>query len=185
MIIQSASTDLRNVRKAIDSGVNYYLSKPFEEWSLKNALGFAAFEVNLVRALRQRLSMGYLPGDPLRSSSFIVKTHAEMRNLSVLLAALFPEPEVVLSGINAILFNAIEHGVLGIGYEEKSSLFSKQCFIEEIERREALKKNQSKEVEVQFVRKDGRFSIRITDPGKGFDWQCIWGINNGARAAFT
>ena len=76
------------------------------------------------------------------------------------------------------MLNAVEHGTLELGYEGKAEHIQKGTLDAEISRREKLKKNLKKEVEVQFIHKDGRLSVRITDQGKGFDWKSYVDFSN-------
>lgn len=171
VIMQSASADLKQIRKAIEGGVYSYLSKPFPIEALQTVLGMALRRSDVVRILKDRVSQGYAPANLIRSSAFIMKTREDAKSLSILLSTLFPDPQHVFPGLMAVMINAIEHGTLELGYEKKAELIQKGALGDEIQRLERLKKNKKKEVEVQFIHKDGRLSIRITDQGKGFDWK--------------
>lgn len=70
-----------------------------------------------------------------------------------------------------LLINAIEHGNLQIGYDEKTALMSKGNWAQEIERRIALPENKSKAVFVSFARHPDRIELHVRDQGPGFDWK--------------
>ena len=59
---------------------------------------------------------------------------------------------------------------LGITYEEKGALLEAQQWESEIQRRQALPKNQSKCVCVRFQRYPDKCTLSIEDEGQGFDW---------------
>ena len=171
IIMQSGSTDLKKIREAIEGGVYYYLSKPFSLEALQNVLSMALKRSDIENALNSRVNNEYAPSNLIRSAAFVMRTHEDAMNLSILLSALFPDSSRVLSGLLSVMANAVEHGTLKIGYEKKAELVVKNKFLDEVARLEGLKKNKDKEVEVQFVHKDGRMSVRITDQGKGFNWK--------------
>ena len=171
IIMQSGSTDLKKIREAIEGGVYYYLSKPFSLEALQNVLSMALKRSDIENVLNSRVNNEYAPSNLIRSAAFVMRTHEDAMNLSILLSTLFPDSSRVLSGLLSVMANAVEHGTLKIGYEKKAELVVKNKFLDEVARLEGLKKNKDKEVEVQFVHKDGRMSVRITDQGKGFNWK--------------
>jgi two-component system cell cycle response regulator len=92
--------------------------------------------------------------------------------LSQTLSQFFPEPEQVVTGIYELLLNAVEHGNLGIGLEEKTELLRQQKWHEEITRRLAAPENTGKKVSINVTRsKDKKYQITITDQGNGFAWK--------------
>ena len=68
------------------------------------------------------------------------------------------------------LVNAVEHGNLGITYDDKSRLLEIGQLQSEIERRLALVENRDKRVVVQLDREVDRVRLRIEDCGPGFDY---------------
>ena len=67
--------------------------------------------------------------------------------------------------------NAVEHGNLGIGYDEKASLLRSGSWREEVERRLNLSENHGKFASLTFETTEEAVVIRIKDEGEGFDWQ--------------
>ena len=67
--------------------------------------------------------------------------------------------------------NALEHGNLGITYEQKSQLLAENRWLEEVQLRSRLTENHDKWVTVVFERQSEDLSFHIIDQGKGFDWQ--------------
>ena len=106
----------------------------------------------------------------MESARFSLSTLDEVGCLAVFLAQACPEPEGAVLGLSELLVNAIEHGNLGISYEEKSSLKRSDQWQEEISRRQQLPENAGKLVDVTFERDGGCIRICITDQGNGFDW---------------
>lgn len=108
---------------------------------------------------------------------FLTEGHFRFRLLpdahvvSNFLAYACPNPRIAVVGISEILINAIEHGNLGISYEEKSKLQQDNKWIPEIERRLNLPENIHKHVDVYFKRSETEIMIKVSDQGDGFDWR--------------
>lgn len=91
--------------------------------------------------------------------------------LANFLAEVCPNPMLALVGINEIFLNAIEHGNLGITYDEKTKLQKENRWIPEIENRLKLPENLNKFVTVEFKRDSKNIYIKVLDQGEGFDWK--------------
>ena len=72
--------------------------------------------------------------------------------------------------LSELFINAVEHGNLGISYEEKGALINNEALNLEIARRQALEENRDKRVVVCFERQTDALVFTIKDQGKGFDW---------------
>ncbi len=107
----------------------------------------------------------------LEHAEFSFKDLAGATAVANFLALACPNPRLAVVGINEILFNAIEHGNLGITYEEKSQLQKERNWIEEIERRLQLPEYKNKCVKVEFIRLPKELHIKVIDEGDGFDWK--------------
>jgi DNA-binding response OmpR family regulator len=79
----------------------------------------------------------------------------------------------VLLGLGELLMNAVEHGNLGITYEEKSEAMDKS--LQDLDRlyreRGGSPELATRKVWVEFVMNDRFAEWRITDEGAGFDWR--------------
>lgn len=100
------------------------------------------------------------------------RTLSEGLALAKRLAQLCPQPERTEIGLRELLINALEHGCLGITYEEKSRLLEMGAdeWEKEVDRRLSLPGNAGKMVDVQVECTDGEIRFLITDTGNGFDW---------------
>ena len=107
----------------------------------------------------------------IHNARFYLKNLDEAEDLACFIANSFPDSSKIIPGIAELLINAIEHGKCGISYDEKSKLVKEDQWRAEVERRCKLKENINKTIEVIFQRKDSRYSIRISDGGKGFAWK--------------
>jgi len=69
------------------------------------------------------------------------------------------------------MINAVEHGNLGITYEEKSHLTGQGTWEQQVEHRLAQSEYMDKIAVVQLQRDEQETRVTITDQGAGFDWQ--------------
>jgi hypothetical protein len=69
------------------------------------------------------------------------------------------------------MLNAVEHGNLAIGYQQKSALIEADRLHSEIESRLASPEFGSRQAEVKVSRADGELVFLISDQGAGFNWQ--------------
>lgn len=106
----------------------------------------------------------------LLTAQFKFRLLQEAYAIANFLAEACPNPRLAIVGISELLINAVEHGNLGITYEEKTKLQVENQWIPEIERRLSLEENKNKFVSVDFTRLDTELHIRVTDEGQGFDW---------------
>jgi anti-sigma regulatory factor (Ser/Thr protein kinase) len=107
----------------------------------------------------------------LRSARFSLRTIDEARDVGTLLAGLCPDPVNTVVGLTELIVNAVEHGNLGITYEEKSELNALGRWYDELDRRLAMPEHASKSVDVAFERDEKEIRITIRDAGHGFDFQ--------------
>lgn len=166
VIMQSGSNKPKDIRDAIDAGIFHYLTKPFKIEALQSVLNMAIQQSKMREVLHERIEMGYTPVNLIRSASFEFKTMEDASKMAILLSCFFPDPFEVFPGVYALLSNAVEHGNAGIGFERKTKLINEDSYEKKLN-----KIKNSKIIEVQFIHKDERFSIRITDAGKGFNWK--------------
>lgn len=99
-----------------------------------------------------------------------IRKLAQVEMLAAELARRFPNPMVV-SGIHELIVNAIEHGNLELGFEEKTMLLRRGTWLQEVQRREALPEYARREVWVTFEQSDLESHLVISDDGQGFDWR--------------
>lgn len=103
--------------------------------------------------------------------TFRVCEPEEVYDTATQLAALFPQPEAVQTAIYELLFNAIEHGNLQIGYALKGKLLHDGTLYDELRRRMALPEHRHKSVHIECHLFEDRTRLSIADAGAGFDWR--------------
>jgi CheY-like chemotaxis protein len=179
VILQTASAMRSEIIEGIAAGAYYYLTKPYDVDMLLTIVQTATRDFRDYRHLKERLERGFRVLQLISEASFSIQTVAEAQDLGMVLANACPDPMSTVIGLTEILVNAVEHGNLGITYEEKSKLNASGTWMEEVERRLLLPDNAGKRVEVQLTRQNGTLRFTIRDQGPGFDWKRFVDIDPG------
>ena len=169
VIMQTARARVEEIQKGIDAGAWYYLTKPFDEETLLAIVKTAWTDRR--NYLDMQLAVRSQPARAGGETRFVLRTLAEAKNVAALLAKLCHDPERRGLGFLEILLNAIEHGNLGITYEEKGRLLAEGMWEAEVNHRLALPEYRQKMVEILFEEGEKGVRFLIKDQGRGFDWQ--------------
>lgn len=170
VIMQTGADNLKQIQEGIEAGVFYYLTKPIEEAILKSVVISAIRESKQHRILNVELQRHRTSFKLMDRCVFHFHTITEAENIACFVANCFPEPSKVLSAIAELTINAVEHGLLAVSYDDKTQLIKSGTWLEELERRSNLPEFRNKKVELIFSREDNKNIIKISDPGKGFNW---------------
>lgn len=171
IIMLTGSDRAEHMREGIDAGIFYYLSKPVNDDVLRSVLTAALRESRYQKNLSGEIKHYQTGFRTMISSRFFVHTLEEAEALACFAAHVFPVPERALPGLAELLVNAVEHGNLNIGYDEKTELLKQNNWREEIARRLEMPEYANKRVELVLEKKDGQVYAQITDEGDGFDWK--------------
>jgi len=170
VIIQSGATSPEQIAEGIEAGAFYYLTKPYTVNALLCIVRAVMADIEL-RAEAAAQSARYV--ESLKCITYAELGFATLEDVSRvagILAAMCPDPEKTSSGLVELLLNAVEHGNLGITYDEKKQLMYEGCWEDELKRRSALPEYAGRMATVTVERKNGALEFRITDQGSGFDW---------------
>ncbi len=184
VIMVSSATTPKDIKQGIDAGVFYYLNKPVEGGVLKSVLTAATQEVQRNKSLTSELKRHKDSFEFIEYSKFNFKTLGEAESLSAFLALCFSDVERAASGLSELLTNAIEHGNLEIGFDEKTRLVETGRWYKEILNRQAMHKYKDRSVTVTLKRQEDGVYVVITDEGNGFEWKNYLMIDP-ARASHT
>ncbi len=105
----------------------------------------------------------------IMSGQFEFRTLDEARNLATMLALACPNSDLVAVGLQELLVNAVEHGNLEIGAQEKQALLLSGQWRAEIEKRLQDPRYSGRRVIVDFKRGRRMISLTVQDDGAGFD----------------
>ena len=98
-----------------------------------------------------------------------IQTLEQARDLADLLSVGCPDANSIAIGLAELMINGIEHGNLGIGFEEKTKLIERGTWLQSVERRLRLPENADKHLTVRYSRDGSTMRISIEDQGRGFD----------------
>jgi CheY-like chemotaxis protein len=171
VILQTARSTKEDIKEGIDEGAYFYLTKPFEEEMLLSMMRSAIEERINYLSYKESLSEGVSSLSMMQHGHFKFRTLDEAKILSMYLAKSCPDPEKIILGLSELFINAIEHGNLGISYDDKTELNSENRWLEEVEKRLTSNEHKDKYVDVIFDRNKENITIKITDQGQGFDWK--------------
>ncbi|MFV0664940.1 response regulator [Denitromonas sp.] len=171
VIMQTAAASPEQVREGLAAGAYYYLTKPFEPESLQSIVRAALDDLHQRRALAERLAVQRNALQTLQHGLFVFRTMEEAHGLAALAASICDEPDVVVLGLSELLVNGVEHGNLGICFDEKSRLRESGQWEAEVLRRQALPANVDKRVRLTVSAEPGAWVFSIEDEGEGFAWQ--------------
>ncbi|MBN2299448.1 MAG: response regulator [Deltaproteobacteria bacterium] len=171
VIFQTAMTEEDEILEGIQAGAFYYLTKPYRREKLLAVVKTAVTDHAQYKSLLEDANQTIDALNLLTRGWFELKSLDEVDNLAALLAKICPEPDKVVLGLWELLINAIEHGNLGITYEEKSELLTNDLWRDEVNRRIRLPENRSKKVVVEYERSNEEICFLIEDQGNGFNWK--------------
>ena len=173
VIFLTAASTPEEMREGIDAGAFYYITKPYDSVTLLAVVRSAISNhkqnqqvMDFVTSDRIMLSCI----DLLDSGRFYFSTLPEAKSIVWMLSQFAEDPAEATACLQELLFNAVEHGNLGIEGDLKEKLIHEGKFESEIERRLSLQENAGKRVQVDFKVVDGEIVIEIEDNGDGFDW---------------
>ena len=170
-ILQTESAASCDRLESVSKGALNLLARPFGRTELLGTLAMALKNRVFYRSNRPGRDDSGDTFDLGHEATFTFKTIYSARDLAALLANTCPEPQRVVVGLAELLLNAVEHGNLGIKFEEKGRLRRENRWEEEVAARLADPANADREVWVEYVREPNRIRILIRDQGEGFDWR--------------
>ncbi len=94
----------------------------------------------------------------------------EAQKLAMMFSQVSRDPVPLAIGLSELFLNAIEHGCLEIGHDEKGQLIENGLLNEEIMRRRSSEKYRHRCASVDVRQTDQTLLFKIEDPGKGFDY---------------
>ena len=169
VIMQTARDSAENIREGINAGAYYYLTKPVDKGVLVSIVRAAVTDYRSREALLQNVRENENPFGLLIDGTFHFRTLSEGEFLAVRIANASRESEKVLV-ISELITNAIEHGNLGITYDEKTACVADGRWLDEVGRRLAMPEYANKYVRLHVEKQLSKLKITIEDQGKGFDY---------------
>lgn len=170
VIMQTAVANQQSIVEGINAGAYYYLTKPYKKPLLLSIVNGAINNSRLLENVTLEVSQHKHSLGLIKSAEFEYKTISEAHDIAFMIANSFPDPERVIVGLVELMINSIEHGNLGISYEEKKDLIKSGDLSKEIANRLKMDKFAKKSASILFDKKEDRYEVLIKDQGQGFDW---------------
>ncbi len=171
IIMETASDDVNSIQEGLNAGAYYYLTKPLQPRLLLAVVDTALTHYHHSLPTQDSVQTTTHSLRYLIQGIFRFHTLTEARTLAYDLAHSCPHPTLVAVGLLELFVNAVEHGNLGIRYEEKTKLVLEGHWEQEVERRLMLSPYRERHVTVTLVRDAQAVALTIHDQGEGFDWQ--------------
>src|SRR5574343_817344 len=171
VIMQTAASSPDQVREGLEAGAYYYLTKPYEPEALISIVRAALEDRRGRRQLRSRAARLEVAQKLINSVEYRFVTLDDVSTLGPVLAAMCPVPDVVAPGLSDLMVNAVEHGNLGVTYQEKSLLKWEGDWEAEIRRRITLPQFAGRFATVLVNCQPDAIAFTITDQGEGFEWE--------------
>jgi len=177
VILQTARASPEEIHEGIRAGAYYYLTKPLEKAMLCSVIATAVQDHLRYRCMQSEIDRTGRVFGLMSRGEFHFRTLDEGRGLARLLANACPNPRKAVVGISELLVNAVEHGNLGIGYQEKGQLLETGRLTAEVEARLARPEYRDLRVDVTYARTSKEIRIHIRDQGTGFDWEHYFNLD--------
>ncbi len=170
-IVVSAHDDSDYLMEIINLGIDQFILKPL---SLQNFLGVLQrvhHDLTHYREMLKKMEQEERSLEMMEHGVFRFRTPQDVDNLARVLSQVCPDPLRTLQGLLELLTNAVEHGNLGLTYNEKTVLVEKMQLEQEIERRLLLEEQLHRYGTLKFYRSDREIRLHIQDEGNGFDFE--------------
>lgn len=167
VIMQTAKATKSDIEEGLKAGVLFYITKPFNEDTLLDIVDSAV--AGYVHQKELSADVANKPVQARRYGEYNFRTMDEARTMATVLAHACPDPQRAVVGLAELLYNAVEHGNLRIGYSEKTELLKKGVWMDEVLARQSSVENKDKEVTVSVSEEGGAIQFVIKDEGEGFD----------------
>lgn len=171
VIMQTAKTGNSSMLEGLKAGAHYYLSKPYGQQTLTAIVSTAIRDYQHYIELQETVKHSAQTLQMMDKGQFVFKSIDEGRKLAALLANACPDPERIVFGLTELIINAVEHGNLGISYDEKTKLNLQDQWENLINSRLSSPSCKDKTVTVDFERSNDEIVFMITDQGDGFEWK--------------
>ncbi len=171
VIMQTAAASSTQVQEGLNEGVYYYLAKPYNETLLLSIIYAALRDAEAQKRLSRNLPQQKHVLGMMSTGCFRFRTLEDVTMLAHLIAGCFPAPDHAVYGLYELMLNAVEHGNLGITYDEKLDYINAQTWRDEVDKRLQMPENQNKSATLTYEATDDGIEVRIKDCGIGFNWK--------------
>ena len=171
VILQTALQSKEDFNRGLSLGAYYYVTKPIDRDLLVPLVKTALEEQMRIRLLKQELEKTDAILSLTEEWKLNFRTLEQAYSIAKLVSKTCPDPNRSLQGLLEIVINAVEHGIAGISYDEKTELKINNNWNEVVQQRIDLQENKDKYVTLSMKRENSKITIQVKDPGPGFNWK--------------
>jgi len=171
VVMQTSEAHSQAMKEGIEAGAFYYITKPYDEGTLVAVVRSAVQSHNQFRFFTNYNAAPLEAPETLEMARFRFSTFREAKSVIWMISQHALEPEWVSASLQELVTNAIEHGNLGIGGQEKEILIRQNRWEAEVAKRSNLPQNAAKTVVIEFDGCGAEAVVTIEDQGAGFDWR--------------
>lgn len=176
IIMQSVRCSSDDVNKGVEEGCLHYLAKPYGHSDLishvYSAMDKFAQKKELMKQGRFfklfKEHTEYAAQNIENMNGFFRRPKRAMV-MAQLVSLCFKKPATAMTGLYELFMNAIEHGNLGISFEEKSELLAINDFHHEVKERLRNTDYKDRKVKIRINKDAEKAEVKIIDEGLGFD----------------
>lgn len=164
--------------EALRAGVTDFIKKPVKLEDLLSALGRMEDSLGLIRRAPEEVPDSAKLVEErsvyeLDNNRSVIPTFVDAI-LNKCASKLTPEAKTELSlALRELILNAVEHGNLGLSFEEKADALEKGSLETILETKLKDQKLAKRRVKIDICSCEDGVSFEITDQGKGFDWRAL------------
>jgi len=168
-VVYTSVDDSKSALKFLEYGVHDYIEKPYKEEQLLSIINNAINRWSVHKEFEEDETL--FAGN-LESIKFLSRRqelcHANSWIMNKI-SRFFDEHECdrFMNFLDEVLYNAHEHGNLGITEEEKTHLIQSGKFLKEVSR---LEKRCRSEIKISVSILSNQVAVSVSDEGKGFDF---------------
>jgi len=177
VIMETAEGSDEAILEGLNNGAYYYLTKPVQQHKLISILQASIGDFRRNAYLKREVKSLSSIFKNCLEGRFQFQTLLDSQRLAIALANMFPQPERTISGLSALMINAVEHGNLEIGYKLKTQLLEQERLIDEIDERLEQAPFSARVGEISLIKDKDKIVTTISDQGHGFDWHPYLTIN--------
>lgn len=168
IVFLTSNDSSEEIERGLELGATYYLTKPIKAKRLKAVIKTATDHFQLVSQAEDKYLSSFSLID---KATFTFRTLTEARSLASVVSELCPISKNVFLGLCELMVNAIEHGNLGISYDEKSALNEEGIWEDEVSRRLSDPVIGARKASLDVEMHPDMIKLHIKDQGDGFEWQ--------------
>ncbi|MEM9193539.1 MAG: response regulator [Myxococcota bacterium] len=171
VILQTSGHDEEQIDRAVRAGVSHYLAKPYRGPLLLSAVRAALEERTSRVELEELVRSNTVAIGLLEQATFSFRDLSEARMIGASVAKLAESPGQAVFGLTELLINAVEHGNLELGYDQKTRAIREGYWDREIDERLADPVLGARRARFHLRRRRDQLLFEIIDEGPGFDWR--------------